>query len=242
MFACTFGASLLAIAVRRRLPEHHLEGDSKEVVGLVLGLIATLTALVLGLLISSGYASDQVQQSEVEQLGVHLIQLDRSLAQFGPETLEQRAELRKMLAVIVMRVWGAEGTPNLTSGTLQEEGETLYSDIVALTPKSELQRLAQTRALQLLEKIGETRQFLIQQSRVRLSRPVLIALLFWVTALFTGFGLLARFNATVTAALCVGALSIAGAVFLIMEMSQPYGGWIRISSSPLRTALTQMGH
>jgi hypothetical protein len=242
VFACTFGASLLAIAVRQRVPEHHLEGDSKEAVRLVLGLIATLTALVLGLLISSGYASDQVQQGEVEQLGVHLFQLDRSLAQFGPETVEQRAELRKMLAGIITRVWPTEGTVKLASGSLQEEGESFFSGIVALAPKSELQRLAQSRALQLLEKIGETRQFLIRQSQARLSRPVLIALLFWVTALFTGFGLLARFNWTVIAALFVGAVSIAGAVFLIVEMSQPYGGWIQISSSPLRAALAQMGH
>ena len=147
-----------------------------------------------------------------------------------------------MLAGIVMRVWGIEGAPKLPSGALQEEGEDFYRDIAALTPKSELQRLAQTRAFQLLEKIGETRQLLIQQAQARLSRPVLIALLFWVTALFTGFGLLARYNATVIAALCVGALSIAGAVFLIMEMSQPYGGWIQISSSPLLMALAQMGH
>ena len=242
MFLCTFGASLLAIAVRRRMPDHHLEGDSKGAVQLVLGLIATLTALVLGLLISSGYANYQAQQNEVEQLGVHLFQLDRTLAQFGPETLEQRAELRKMLARIVLRVWPTEGALKLAPGTLQEEGENFFGGVVALTPKSELQRLAQNRALELLEKIGETHEILIQQSQAQLSRPVLFALLFWVTALFMGFGLLARFNATVIAALFVGALSIAGAVFLIVEMSQPYGGWLQISSSPLRAALAQMGH
>ncbi len=224
------------------MPDHHLEGDSKGAVQLVLGLIATLTALVLGLLISSGYANYQAQQNEVEQLGVHLFQLDRTLAQFGPETLEQRAELRKMLAGIVMRVWPTEGALKLAPGTLQEEGENFFGGVVALTPKSELQRLAQNRALELLEKIGETHEILIQQSQAQLSRPVLFALLFWVTALFMGFGLLARFNATVIAALFVGALSIAGAVFLIVEMSQPYGGWLQISSSPLRAALAQMGH
>ena len=242
MLICTFGASLLAIAVRRRLPEHHMEGDSKDVVKLVLGLIATLTALVLGLLISSGYSGYQAQQSEVQQLGVHVLQVDRALAQFGLDTHEQRDELRKMLTGIILRVWPTEGTAKLAPGTLQQEGEDFFGGIVALAPKSELQRLAQSRVLQLLEKIGETRLTMIQQSQAELSRPILIALLFWVTALFVGFGLLARFNATVIASLFVGALSIAGAVFLIVEMSHPYGGWIQISSAPLRTALAQMGH
>lgn len=241
MLICTFGASLVALTVRRRLPEHHTEGDSKEVVKLVLALIATLTALVLGLLISSGYSAYQVQQSEVQQLGVHVFQVDRALAQFGPETHEQRDELRKMLTGIILRVWPTEGAAKPAPGSLQQEGEDFFAGIVALTPRSEVQRLAQSRALELLEKIGETRQTMIQQSQAELSRPILIALLFWVTALFVGFGLLARFNATVITSLFVGALSIAAAVFLIVEMSHPYGGWIQISSAPLRTALAQMG-
>ena len=241
VFVCTFGASLLAIAVRRQIPAHHMEGDSKDVVKLVLGLIATLTALVLGLLISSGYSTYQAQQTEVQQLGVHLFQVDRTLAQFGPETHEQRDELRKMLTGIVLRVWPTEGAATPAPGPLQKEGENLFGGIVALTPKSELQRLAQSRVLQLLENIGETRQIMIQQSQAELSRPILIALLSWVTALFVGFGLLARFNATVITALFIGSLSIAGAFFLIVEMSQPYRGWVQISSAPLRAVLAQMG-
>lgn len=241
MFVCTFGASLLAIAVRRRMPPDHMEGDSKDVVKLVLGLIATLTALVLGLLISSGYSAYLAQQTEVQQLGVRLFQVDRTLAQFEPETHEQRDELRKMVTRIVLRVWPTEGAPTPASGTFQKEGENLFAGVVALTPNSELQRLAQIRVLQLLENIAETRQIMIQQSQAKLPRPILIALLSWVTALFLGFGLLARFNATVITALLVGSLSVAGAVFLIVEMSQPYGGWMQISSAPLRAVLAQMG-
>src|SRR5580704_10668842 len=124
-----------------------MEGDSKDAVKLVLGLIATLTALVLGLLISSGHAAYEMQQTEVQQLSVHLFEVDRTLAQFGPETHEQRDELRKMLTGIVLRVWPTEGTATLASGTLQDEGENLFEGIAALTPKSELQRLAQSRAL-----------------------------------------------------------------------------------------------
>jgi Protein of unknown function (DUF4239) len=241
VFACSFGASLLAIVGRRYVPAHHMEGDSKDVIKLALGLISTLTALVLGLLISSTYSAFQMQQTEVQQLGVHLFEVDRALAQFGPETHDQRDQLRQMITGIVLRVWPAEGVPTRAPGSLQEEGENLFAGIVALTPKTELQRLAQNHVLQLLESISETRHLLIQQSQGELSRPILFGLLFWVTALFVGFGLLARFNATVITSLFVGSVSVAGAVFLIVEMSRPYGGWVQISSAPLRAVLAQMG-
>jgi Protein of unknown function (DUF4239) len=240
VFICTFGASLLAIAVRRHMPADHLEGDSKDAVKLVLGLISTLTALVLGLLISSSYAAYQLQQTEVQQLSAHFLQVDRTLAQFGPETHELRDELRKLIAGIVSRVWSADVVATDAPARLQQEGENLLSAIVALNPKTELQRLAQSRALQLSESIGETRQLMIRQSQGELSRPILLMLLSWATALFLGFGLLARFNATVIASFFVGSLSVAGAVFLIVEMSHPYGGWIQISSAPLRAVLAEM--
>jgi hypothetical protein len=105
-----------------------------------------------------------------------------------------------------------------------------------------LQRLGQSRALELLGHIGDTRHLLIEQARGSLSWPFLVVLISWGSVLFFGFGLFARYNATVVAALCVGSLSVAGAIALILQMNQPYGGWIQVSSAPLRAALAQMGH
>ena len=102
---CTFGASLVAIFVRDQLPSHHVEGDSKDLVKLVMGLIATLTALVLGLLISSSHSAYDTQRAELQQLGVHLYQVDRVLAHFGPDATEQREVLRRMVAADIERVW-----------------------------------------------------------------------------------------------------------------------------------------
>ena len=136
---CTFFASLLAIAVRRKMPAHHLEGDSKDAVKLVLGLIATLTALVLGLLISSSYSAYQMQQSEVQQLGARLLEVDRALAQLGPETHEQRDHLRQMIAGIVSRVWPAAGAAShAVSWSIQQEGENFAHGVIALTPRTGL--------------------------------------------------------------------------------------------------------
>jgi hypothetical protein len=146
-----------------------------------------------------------------------------------------------MIAEIVLRVWGNGGVPIHAPASLKKEGEIFLGGIVALSSKTELQRLAQCRVLQLLENIGETRQLMIQQSQGELSRPILFVLLSWVTALFVEFGLLARFNATVITSFFVGSLSVAGAVFLIVEMSHPYGGWMQIYSAPLRAVLAQTG-
>ncbi len=242
-FGCTFGAASVAILVRARLPTHHLEGDSKEFLKLVLGLIATITALVLGLLISAAHSVYEAQDCVLQQLGVNVYQIDRILAHFGPDAIQERALLRRIVAADLTRIWPNDGVGVATNMPLsaQQEAEGLYDGIASLSPKTDLQRFDQNRALQLLASVGETRRLLVEQSQGALSRPILVVLVSWLIVLFFGFGLFARFNATVLVALIVGSLSVAGAIFLIIEMNQPYGGWMQVSSAPLRDALAQMG-
>lgn len=242
-FGCTFSAALVAIFIRSRLPAHHVEGDSKELVKLVLGLIATITALVLSLLISSAHSAYDEQEAELQQLGVHLYQLDRLLAHFGPDAVKERDLLRRIVAADIARIWPNDGGASTIYAPLsaQMEAEGFFDGIASLTPKSDLQRFSQSRALQLFSSVAETRRLLGEQARGALSTPFLIVLVSWSTVLFFGFGLLARFNETVVVALVVGALSVAGAIFLILEMNQPYAGWMQVSSAPLQNALAQMG-
>jgi hypothetical protein len=241
---CTFGAALLAMFIRDRLPKHHVEGDSREVVKLVLGLMATLTAMVLGLLISSAHSAYDAQDAELQQLSVHIYQLDRILAQFGEEAAPQREQLHQILAAVIDRVWPAEGGVRLATAPthVQQKIEGLFEGIASLTPKTDVQRLAHSRALELLGTIGATRHLLMEQSAGAISWPFLFVLMSWMTVLFFGFGLIARFNATAAASLFVGSFSVAGAILLILEMNQPYGGWIEVSSAPLRGVLAQIGH
>jgi hypothetical protein len=232
----------MAVFIREQLPRHHVEGDSREVVKLVLGLMATLTALVLGLLISSAHSAYEAQDVELQELSVHLYQLDRILVHFGPAATGEREQLRRILAGDIARIWPADGAEKMSYAPLaaQQEIERLFEDIGGLSPKSDLERVGQRRALELLGTIGETRHLLIEQSRGALSWAFLLVLVSWMTILFFGFGLIARYNATVVAALLTGSLSVAGAIFLILQMNQPYGGWIQVSSEPLRAALAQM--
>src|SRR5580692_2145503 len=122
-FVCTFGAALVAIFIRDRLPSHHVEGDSKDVVKLVLGLMATLTALVLGLLISAAHSAYDAQNAELQQLSVHLYQLDRLLAHFEPDASELRVELRRLLAADIERIWPTDAAVKVPSGAMAAQQE-----------------------------------------------------------------------------------------------------------------------
>jgi len=243
IFCCVFGGALFGLALHARLPEHHLDARSKDVATLVMGLIATVSALVLGLLIASAHDAFDKQEGEVQQLSAHVIQLDRFLAHYGPEAKESRDLLRRVVADDITRIWPAErGGPQSwvrTGDSAEPDG--FYDKVLDLVPKTAAQRFQQTQALELMTKMANTRQLLREQAGGSMSWPFFVVLLFWLVALFIGFGLFARANATVVTALCVGALTVAGANFLILEMSRPYSGLIAISSAPMHNALDRIG-
>jgi hypothetical protein len=242
VFACTFGGAMAGILLHVRLPEHHRNDNSKEVIKLVMGLVATVAALVLGLLISSAKTSYDAQKAEVQQLGIHLFQLDHILMRFGPDGRESREQLRRIVSTDIARTWpGPRGaTAALAPIEAQKEAEELFGRVANLPAGTDAQRVDQSRALQQLVGMWETHRILDEQAGGSLSWPFLVVLVFWLTALFVGFGLFTRFNLTVCVALLVGALSVAGAVFLILEMNQPYRGIMQISSAPIRNALPPM--
>jgi hypothetical protein len=241
-FGCTLIAALAAIYIRERLPAHHLKGDSQEFLKLVLGLIATITALVLGLLISSAHSSFDGQQAEVQRLSVDFYQIDRILARFGADAADDRTLLHNIVASDIERIWAKDQSGSAEYAPLSAEREAgrLFDGIAGLPTKTDLERFGQSRALQLLAGAAETRRLMAEQSRGSLSAPFMIVLICWLAVLFFGFGLFTRINATVVAALVVGCLSVAGAIFLILEMNRPFGGWMQVSSAPLRDALAQM--
>ncbi|MGC1644968.1 MAG: hypothetical protein WA741_04000, partial [Candidatus Sulfotelmatobacter sp.] len=119
--------------------------------------------------------------------------------------------------------------------------EMLADKIQELSPNNDAQRAMQSQAMNIVMALGQTRWLLYEQRLSSVSIPVLVVLTFWITALFVSFGLFAPFNTTTIASLCVSALSVSGAIFLILEMYTPYAGLIQISSAPLRAALLQLG-
>lgn len=243
VLGCTFVAALAGMALRVKLPERYLDEESRDVVKLVMGLIATVAALVLSLLIASARTAYDRQESEVQQLGINLSALDRALAHYGPETAEARALLRQIVTAELDRIWpaGQSATPSKLASSPRPEAEAFFDLILSLTPQTDAQRFGQTRALQLMSEMGATRQLLYEQAGGSLSWPFFVVLVSWLVALFVGFGMFARFNAAVATALLVGSLTVSGAIFLILEMSRPYTGTMQISSAPIRNALAHIG-
>ena len=239
VFALAFAGALAGVFRHARLPLQHREDDAKDVVKLVMGLIATIAALVLSLLIATAHTSYDTQESEVQALGVHILQLDAILAYYGPDAQDARAQLRDMVAAQLKRIWPEEegGSVNLRAPIPRDAGANLMVRVANLVANTDAQRFSKNRALQLLTQMGETRGLLYEQASGSLSWPFFVILVFWVVVLFVGFGFLTRGNPTVLVALFVGALSVAGAIFLILEMNRPYSGLMKISSAPIRSAL-----
>ena len=244
VFACIFGGALLGMLLRERLPDHHLSPDSREVVKLGMGLVGTMTALVLGLLIASAKGTYDTQRNGMAQLAANVIVLDRALAHFGPETRETRELLRASVADMVRRTWPEEepgsGPAEASSGT-EGRYEAVYDRITELTPKNDAQRAFQSQALKTAADTAQLRWLLFAEKGGSIPTPFLVVLVFWLALILASFGLLAPRNATAFVALIVCALAIASAIFLILELDHPFDGLLRLSSGPLRSALTQLG-
>jgi hypothetical protein len=241
VFVCIFGGAILGLIIRSLLPAHHLSSQSQDVVKLGMGLIATMSALVLGLLVASAKGSFDAQRNEVTQVAANLIFVDRVLARYGPETKEIRAQIRAEMENAFDRIWPKDGTRpgRVEEGTTR--GEKIFDRIVELSPKTVSQRMLQAQALKIHSDLAQTRWLLFAQRDSSIPIPFLVVLVFWLTIIFASFSLFAPVNATVIVTLFVCALSVAGAILLILELDRPFAGIIQISSTPLRNALEQMG-
>ena len=241
VFACVFGGALLGMFLRKLLPQNHLSDDSKSVVMIAMGLVATMTALVLGLLISSAKNSFDTLNSEIVETSSKIILLDRTLASYGPETKEARDLQRSEVAAVVDRIESKRSASPREMLASVREMESVYDKIQGLLPKDDRQRSFQADALSTLKEIRQTRWLVYEQQSTSISMPMLIILVSWLTVLFISFGLYAPTNGTVVTSLLVSALSVSCAILLILELYAPYRGLINISSAPLRAALNAIG-
>jgi hypothetical protein len=243
VFACTFGGAVAGMILRAVVPEHHVSSESKDVVKLGMGLIATLSALVLGLLIASAKSSFDAQRIGFQQLSANIVVLDRTLARYGPDTKDAREALRRVVASTIERLWPEVSTKpsGLGDPAITVSAGIILDKIRELSPKTDEQRRLQSQALQMTVDLARARWLMIEQDESAIPTPFLVVVVFWLTVLFMSFGLLSPLNPTVVAALLICALSVAGAMFLIVDLDQHFGGLIQISSTPLRNALSQLG-
>ena len=243
IFVCTFAAAVSGMILRKKLPDDHLSEDSKDVIKLVMWLIATMAALVLGLLIASANSYYETQSGELQQVSATVVELDGILAQYGPEANEPRHRLRVAVSPALDKIWSKVGNRlgQLAPAAIHAEAAGFYDSIAKLSPHTEAQHFIQKRALEISGGIRQTRALMLEQINSSIPLPFLTVLVYWISMLFVGFGLFARANATVIVAHLIGAFSVLSAIFLILELNYPYLGLMRISSAPLRNALAQIG-
>lgn len=241
VFVSVFGGALAGIGLRAILPEHHLSSESKDVVKLSMGLVATMSALVLGLLVASAKSSFDTQGNELTDLSARIVLLDRMMAHYGPETKDARAGLKAVAGAIADHL--DPPTPALggSASAPTARGELPYDALQALAPKDENQRMIKEEMLKMMLDLGKERWLMFEQG-VGSFEPILVILVVtWLSLIFASFGLYAKPNATVTVALAIAAFSVSTAMFLILEMYAPYGGLIHVSIAPLRAAVSHLG-
>ena len=236
-FACVFGGALLGMLLRQALPNHHLSTDSKDVVKLGMGLVGTMAALALGLLLASAKSSYDAQADELRRMSATIILLDRVLAHYGPEAGEARGLLREATAR-ALRLWSAVSWRR--SPPPSPPGRDFYTAIAHLSPQSDTQRLLQAQMLRICIDLWRLRLLLSEERERSMPMPFLVMLVFWLTIIFVSFGLFAPRNGTVVMTMFVCALSVSGAIYLILDLAHPFRGWLEISSAPLRDALQNL--
>jgi hypothetical protein len=241
--ACIFGGVLLGLWLQNLLPDHHLNADSKETVKLGAGMIATLSALVLGLLVSSAKNNFDTMSAEITQAAAKIIQLDRALANYGPETKEARILLCRNVTAGIQMFWPEDKTmaAGMTAFEKANGMELLQAKLRELTPTSDAQRQLLAQAQQISGELIQFHWLLIEQTQNTLPKPFLVMVLFWLTILHMSFGLFAPRNAMVITVLFLCAVSVSGAIFLIMEMNHPLSGFIKVSSAPMLKAFEHLG-
>jgi hypothetical protein len=237
IFVLTLGGIFLGALLRRMLPQHHLSKDAQDVVRLGVGLIATIAALVLGLLIAAAKSSFDTQSTQIKQITADMILLDNLLGEYGPEARPIREQIRSAIGPLADKLWREKEQATTAPFEANAAAEKAYLEIQALSPKSDLQRSLQARAAQLSTDLAQTRLLLFVESDNLIPVPFLAILVFWLIIIFASFSLFSALNPTILACLSLFALSASCAIFLILELSSPFTGLMMISSAPLRHAL-----
>ena len=242
VFACVFGGALFGMFLAAVLPERHLKSDARDVIKVAMAMIATLAALVLGLLTASAKSSLDEKENQLRSVAAQVVLLDRTMAAYGAETKEARELLKQTVAARIRQIWPEENA-TVTPGAIGRGSgiEAIQRKLLDLSPQTDAQRWLQSTALQISGSISTSRWVVLQEIGSSIQWPFMAILVFWLAVIFVSFGLFAPRNAIVAAALFVAALSVAGSIYLILAMDQPYSGPIKISSAPLRIALEQLG-
>lgn len=243
-FVCfgVLGGAALGVGLRGLLPAHHMSEESRQIVNVAIGLVATLSALVLGLLVASAKSSFDARNAEIKESAAKLVLLDHTLREYGPETRAVRDYVRTLTERRIEHTWNpsAPGQPLAELRHDAAGAEQIRTKLWQLVPGTDAQRWLHARALALVADVEASRWMVVEASHASIPRPFLVVLAFWLAAIFCALGLFAPRNATVWVVLVVCAVSVSTAVLMILEMDQPFEGILTVSSAPLQSAVEEM--
>jgi branched-subunit amino acid transport protein AzlD len=237
-FALILSSIAIGLMMRRWVPEAHISGDSKEVIRLATALIGTMAAVVLALLFASTRSSFEATNASVGRMTTSVIELDHMLREYGPEGQALRKALRQDVLAIVASIWQDDVTVQQQSDAKVAGAQVkVLTMLRQVTPANPLQAAVQARALSVSGDLEQTRLSLIAQPGDSLSKPFVIVLVLWLCFIFLSFSMSAKANTTLVVMLVICAFSASSAIYLILELEQPFDGLMQISNSALRNAL-----
>jgi len=239
--ACLLAAVWIGAQLRRFLPAHHLNPDSKDTVRLAMGLVATMSALLLGLLVSSAKTSYDTTRTQVMQKAAKFALLERVLVMYGPSTAAVRGQLHALVEEATRQMWPDAVALPASAKPNPEIGNAFYAALLRLEARDDMERTLKAQAVSLTVELGQLHSLMLAESATAISKPMLIVVVIWLVMIFFSFSLIAPANATANFALIASALCVAGAIFLILELDRPFDGLLRISSEPMLNVLNQLG-
>lgn len=243
VFASVSVSAALGLSLGKVLPDRHFHNNARDIVKLTTGLIATLAALVLGLMISSAKDTFDRVNNELMQLAVRVVLLDRVLAQYGPEAKEIRISMKTGYTVATEQLLSGDEAQMAKLNTPEAVGrlEGIQAKIRALSPQNDAQRGLQSRALEISAEMARSRWLLVIQRRSSISTTLIVVMVFWLSMIFIAWGMFSPRNPVVVMALLACALSVSAATFLILELDRPLTGWIKVSPVPVKEAIAHLG-
>jgi len=237
---CLLAAVSIGMWLRRFLPEHHVSPHSRDSVKLAMGLVATMSALLLGLLVNSAKISYDTTRTQVIQKASKYALLDRLLVIYGPPAAKVRGELPALIEESTRRMWPDDADIPAQSKRVTEMGNAFYVAVLRLEARDDTERVLKAQAVSLTVELGQLNSLMQAESTTSISKPMLVVAVLWLVILFLGFSLVAPPNGTANFALIASALCAAGAIFMILELDHPFGGLMRISSEPMLNVLRQL--
>ena len=241
----TFVSGLAGLRYQSWQPAAELAAETRDFINHTTGLVATLSALALGLLIVDANSFYNSQKASLELLAARAVQLDEVLHLYGPEAQPARDQLKEMISRGYKQIWqSGDSTSNVPTieGSKASMG-AMFGFFNGLRPTaSETQKYLLSRADDLISSIADQRMLMSLQLSTPLSSPLLAILVSWTSLMFFGFGMLARVNFATVIVMAAGAFSVASAIFLIVELNSPYDGILRLSPAPVLMAISALAN